>query len=69
MSHYTRYYLEAGATKSAISRDHLRIVGPTIPIAVTILDVLVPVMIQKGKIIHPVIGLALIDAGSFFHDG
>lgn len=64
MSHYSRYYLDNNSTKHGLSREHLRAVGPTIPIVITVPDVLIAVLGEQGKIIIPVDGLALIDTGA-----
>ena len=62
--YYSRYYLKDGVNDTGISSEHLRITGPTIPILISIPDVLVSIFSKMGMAINPQTGLALIDTGA-----
>lgn len=64
MSYYTRYYLAPGQKTNGLSATHLRQTGPTIPITITVHDVLAQAMARQGKTVRPISGFALIDTGA-----
>lgn len=64
MPHYSRYYLDENHKHHGLSREHLRASGPTIPVAITVSNILAEVLTKQGKVVASVNGLALIDTGA-----